>query len=734
MKYQMFIDGALAYSSDYPVGKYIALKPKLEQAWGSATLSFTKPQDLNIDLRSVITVERDGKEIFRGRPVSSSMDFYKKTTVKCEGDLGFLSDSAQPFHEYQNVSMITLLEALLSEHNKQVEDYKKFKLGKVEITPSVSLVTNFSSTYDVLDQLTKDHSGYFRTRKESDGYYLDYLSYNGGGTSKQVVRFKENLLDFTRKKKVSGIYSIILPLGAKEHQRGTDNDAPEKRITIESVNDGRLTLQNSDLVSKYGKVTKIKTYDDIIDPQKLKEAATHDLTSQVTDITMEVKLVDMHLLDNSVPSFDVGQQVRVVSNPHGLDRYFIISKLSTDLSDPSNSKITLGRSVSSKLTDTVRANSETGQKLKNDAITRGDMVKEAKKVLNHMFNTDGEGSYIMFDVSDAGVVQQIIAMDSMDETLATKKLVFNKNGLAGSSDGGDSFSTAITTDGWIYGDRIIAGSIHAEQINASYTSAQDKKWKDELGNNYMTKVQTTTAIENSADSVTISVDSKLKNDYYTKSEIDVKDNSITSQVSQKVGKNEFGTMIRQSTTDIRVAWNGITNIIKLENAQMNVYEGASSTANKLISFNSSGMDIYNGTWKVATFNKEGIELRSGGNLMGKIGSYYMGGVSPAKRGLMFGLDTNGDFIAWGNKGFVNNPGYESKLIYVPKRFHMFDFDDTLYLGCDLNTAGHSVRGHYQSYNGRNGATADGYIYLPANTDFSRYYGPFRLEGGLIVNQ
>lgn len=861
MKYQIFIDENLVYSSDYPVGKYVALKPKLEQAWGLATLTFIKPEDVDINLKSVITAYRDKDEIFRGRPISSSMDFHKKTTVKCESDINFLRDSFQPYHEYKNVSTTTLLTHLLDVHNLQVEPHKRFKLGNVGINVFVTMETNFESTFDVLDRLTEVHSGYFKTRHGSDGYYLDYLSFNGGGVSKQVVEFGENLLDFNRNKKLGNIFSVILPLGAREGTESNASDgAPEKRLTVQSVNDGEVTIRDDDLVSKYGVVTKIKVYDDIVDPTKLKQEAIKDLTSQITDISLEVKFVDMHLLDNNTPSFQIGEQVRVISKPHDLDRNFVLSKLSLDMANPANSKITLGRSVSSKLTDTVKDNTSTGNKLKDNTVTRGDIVQEAKKALGGMFNTDGEGSYVLFDTDEDGVVQQILAMDSTDASLAQKKLVLNQNGLAGSSDGGNSYATAITTDGWIHGDRVIAGTISAGKIDVSYTEAQDKKWKDELNTNYYTKVETNSAIRNEANNINLSVESKLSNltigasnliknstfpngsgadiyknssvevtivddptykkvlqavgitstsgavgfdttedlttaneytfsfrgkattsgayvriginntehqidltsdfayykftvngisgfrfviytapsatvqivqpqlergqfatsfapsitNYYSKSEIDVKDDAIELSVSKKLNTSDFGTKIRQSATDIQFAWNNISKVIQFENAQMNIYNGSGTDKTKLISFNSTGVGLYYKNYWV-----------------GKIGTSRYSG-DETKRGLAFDLETDGAYMGWANMDSPSNSSYTMKMTYVSKPFGGFPTKNRVYMGCDLDSNGYYIRGHFKPSSGRTSVTTSGSIYLAANTNFSSYYGPFRVEDGLIV--
>ena len=45
--------------------------------------------------KTYISVERDGEEVWYGRVINISKDFYNTKTVICEGELGLLNDSIQ---------------------------------------------------------------------------------------------------------------------------------------------------------------------------------------------------------------------------------------------------------------------------------------------------------------------------------------------------------------------------------------------------------------------------------------------------------------------------------------------------------------------------------------------------------------------------------------------------------------------------------------------------------------
>lgn len=557
MKYQILIDDELFYSSDgHPTGGHVVYNPKLEQSWGSATLSFSLNEDLDISPKVIVKVLRDGVEIFRGRPKDSSGTFRKQTTIKCENDLTFFRDSIQTYETYEDVTPTTIIEDVIKKHNPQVDDFKQFKFGKCEVNPHITIGVNFDTTLSFLEKIADEAGGYFFTRKGSDGYYLDLLSYNGRKTARQTVEIGENLLDFIKKKNVQQLYSKILPLGYKMTSSGQD----DMRLDIREVNNGSYVLESPEMIKLVGEITRKMIYDEIYEDTELKKQAEKDLNNQLSDITLEVPFLDLHLINDDIPAFDIADQIHVISPPHGLDRYFVLSKTSLDLQSPEKSKMTLGRSVSRKLSDAVQSNADISMVIRNNAVTKNDVVQSSKDALNKMFNTDGEGSHILFDTDEDGRVQQIIAMDSMDETLAKKKLVLNKNGLGGSSDGGETYSAAITTDGWIYGDRIIAGTVTASKIDVSYTEAQDQKWKDELNNNYLTSTQTRTAIKNSADEVLISAEMEMKSElqnYYTKAQISTTVNEINLTVSQKVGANEIISKINQSAERIKIQANKV---------------------------------------------------------------------------------------------------------------------------------------------------------------------------------
>lgn len=146
---------------------------------------------------------------------------------------------------------------------------------------------------------------------------------------------------------------------------------------------------------------------------------------------------------------------------------------------------------------------------------------------------------------------------------------------------------------------------------------------------------------------------------------------ISSAVSTKVDNSEFGTKITQNSASVRIAWNNLSQYIQFEGAELNIYD----STNKIISFNSSGEDIY---YK--------------GSKVGNIGSGYW--VNPndstdtSKRGIAFHLENSSAFMSWGRKNSGSDL-YSTKWLYaasaIPKSDGSGNFAaDTLHAGCNID--------------------------------------------------
>lgn len=237
------------------------------------------------------------------------------------------------------------------------------------------------------------------------------------------------------------------------------------------------------------------------------------------------------------------------------------------------------------------------------------------------------------------------------------------NGLGYSKSGyNGNYTAAITMDGQIVGDRLVAGSVSTEKLSVEYRSTIEKKIEtaesdantatDNKLKSYYTKTEVTTAIQNTADSVLITAkeeaveytDNRLKN-YSTSAQIKVKTDAIESTVSKKLNTSDFTTKLTQSAYYVRIAWNNCSQYIQFEGSALNIYD---YNDYKLMSLNSSGCWYY----------REGSTI-------GMIGTNQWSGDSSYK-GLVFDLENTASYMCWAAKDSNNASAYTVKLIYHHK--------------------------------------------------------------------
>lgn len=127
--------------------------PTLTREVGKAgSLEFTLPLGnvAHSALQKLMTVvevqqgdkQKDGKEIWRqiwqGHVMSHEQDFQMRQKVYCEGEMAYLNDSGAAPYSAKNVSFSQFLEWVCANHNQQVDAFKAFTPGKVQMdTPMI---------------------------------------------------------------------------------------------------------------------------------------------------------------------------------------------------------------------------------------------------------------------------------------------------------------------------------------------------------------------------------------------------------------------------------------------------------------------------------------------------------------------------------------------------------------------------------------------------------------------
>lgn len=317
-----------------------------------------------------IELKKNNKVIFKGRIKRDKQNMDKSKQVICESILAFLFDSVVRPYAFQG-SPEDLFKFYIDNHNSQVDVDKQFKIGKTtgaNLDPNEYINrsnTDYSNTYDEIQDKLLNIGGYFYVRYENDGNYLDWVDDFtddvGQIISLQTIEFGENLKDITVENDASNTYSVVIPLGAEiENEDGT-----KSRLTIESVNDGLDHLINETALNKYGWIVapiEKTTWNDVTVAENLKTKGQNLLDQQgvMLKSTLELNAIDLNIVDGSIDSFDMYQYIRVQSTPHGISKTYLLTKKDTPLTKPENMTITLGETK-----DTL-----TGIQMNNDKVIK----------------------------------------------------------------------------------------------------------------------------------------------------------------------------------------------------------------------------------------------------------------------------------------------------------------------------------------------------------------------------
>lgn len=351
-------------------------------------------------LTSIITLYQDGEALFYGRVLNNEIDINNIMTVECEGELSFLLDTIQRAKEYHldggsdNV-VKTFLENLISIHNSQVSDDKKFVVGTVNVTdPNNYLyrVTNYENTFNVISEgLIKRLGGFIQIRRENGTRYLDYLN-ETTNSAVQTIEFGKNIIDFTQTISGENIYTALIPLGARLDD--TDTGVVERRLTIKSLSDstsGTIVkkddyIYDSAAVAKYGYIFHVETWDDVTVASNLFNKAKKKLSQNTSETSyIELTAIDLHCINADIDSFKVGNKIHCISKPHDIDTWLIVKSIDIDIDNPANTAIKLVPTIDSiieeqkSLTD---ENDDSKKKVDNLEKTVNDYTPTDKSINN----------------------------------------------------------------------------------------------------------------------------------------------------------------------------------------------------------------------------------------------------------------------------------------------------------------------------------------------------------------
>ena len=295
-------------------------------------------------LKSIISVfaiknTNEYEKLFEGRIPELDKDFNNIGEAEAEGVLSYFRDSIQRPFEFHDITPEDFLKEIVNRHNEGVDETKRFEVGDVTVTGNLYRMNEkYVTTLEILnDRLIDRLGGYFRVRYVGDKKIIDYLK-DFDGVNAQTIEFGENLLDLTQVATAADVYSVVIPIGAQDE----DGNA----LTIKSVNDGKDYLENHEAIALYGRREAVVEFSDVTLASNLKTKGEEYLQSTIEEsLTIEMKAVDLSLINHNIQAFRMYDWVKVISKPHSIIKSFLLKKMEINLIDPTDSYIQLGQII-----------------------------------------------------------------------------------------------------------------------------------------------------------------------------------------------------------------------------------------------------------------------------------------------------------------------------------------------------------------------------------------------------
>lgn len=447
------------------------------------SVSYDHPYlDKIVGLSSDIRVYDDGEEIFRCRPIDEGENLYRMRSFECEGELAFLYDSIQPRRELHSVTPLAFFTLLVEEHNAQVKNQggidKTFNVGVVTVTDSNNSLyryTNRETTLeDIQDKIIDRLGGHLSVRITNGKRYLDLLA-DVETVGDQPIQLGENLLNYSKDTDYTDVATACIPLG--EALEETEIAALDAYLTVADVNNGSDVIQIDSAVERYGFICKVVNFDDYTKASTLYTAGKKWLTDgQYASMTLTLTAVDLHTLGYDHEPIRVNTQVRVVSEPHGMDRYFEVTKRTYHLTSPETDTVEFGGSSKKSYTSSSHGKlSSVSNHAEQVRQNIDSVIDKEKQNVSDILNMATHG-YVVLDPNDGP--EQILIMDTNSKETAQKIWKWDMNGLGYSSTGIEGpWGVAITMNGEISADYILTGELDASLIKVG-------KIQDSKGYNY----------------------------------------------------------------------------------------------------------------------------------------------------------------------------------------------------------------------------------------------------------
>lgn len=344
---------------------------------------------------------------------------------------------------------------LIRNHNDQVGGNKVLNVmmpPNVFTTPIEFPAANYESTLDYIETnfLNNEEVGGRMWVEDSNIYFYPDGS---EAVSTQPVVFGTNLLDLTESYDASEVFTAILPTGGEvEWPDGV------KRPLMLNIYGGMDYIVSAIGSEMYGVIVRHVDFGEITDLATLANKAIECLEKNIeSTMSIEVSAFDMGLVDETAGTIKVGTFVEVRSEPHELQKAYICTGIEIDITNPANSKYTLGVNADTLTTRQMRLtrniSNTTGQTVENPSYNVKYGVYRSRVTVQAVhFKRSGSSVHVQFRVRMN--TNLTASTEDPNKRLFTYDTRFNNGTISYFDTGYDetkkkSFKVFVTYDGFI---------------------------------------------------------------------------------------------------------------------------------------------------------------------------------------------------------------------------------------------------------------------------------------------
>ncbi|MCF1585238.1 phage tail protein [Tetragenococcus koreensis] len=295
--------------------------------------------------------------LFEGRVLQPTTDQGDDRVLSesylCEDEKAYLHDSIQSWKKFTgDRTGEQLFREALKVHNEQVEDYKKFEVGHIDmpnLSDNVRFIDDTSDTYDTITDKLLDNDnigGEIRIRKEDGVRYLDWVQ-EVGEKKKNEIRLRKNLLEMTKELDPTEIVTKLFPRGERLEGNEDDEESQDQskpRLTIADVNDGKeYLLADQELINEFGIQAKSETWDEVTQASNLLRVGKQFLEDQlVATGKFTIKALDLSLVDIDPNRFWIGNTYHVYNPLMSVDEDLRLVGITIKINEPEQTELDFG--------------------------------------------------------------------------------------------------------------------------------------------------------------------------------------------------------------------------------------------------------------------------------------------------------------------------------------------------------------------------------------------------------